>query len=241
MIVFPMAGLSSRFTEAGYSTPKYMLDINGKSVFRHVVEGFSGYFESTDFLFIMREVADTPRFVAEECRAMGITTPMLVTLPGPTQGQADTVLQGVERVGISADTPMTIFNIDTFRPGFVFPQWIDISGGYLEVFPGEGANWSYVEPDQSHYGKAVRTTEKDPVSDLCCTGLYHFGKAADFIRIARQSIITGENMVNGELYIAPLYNLLIQEGMDIRYHCVAPDEVVFCGTPAEYEEILRNQ
>ncbi|EDP5628571.1 capsular biosynthesis protein, partial [Campylobacter jejuni] len=27
IIIFPMAGLSSRFTKAGYDKPKYMLDL----------------------------------------------------------------------------------------------------------------------------------------------------------------------------------------------------------------------
>ncbi|EDP5982441.1 capsular biosynthesis protein, partial [Campylobacter jejuni] len=37
IIIFPMAGLSSRFTKAGYDKPKYMLDLKGNSVFFHAV------------------------------------------------------------------------------------------------------------------------------------------------------------------------------------------------------------
>ena len=40
MIVIPMAGLSSRFTKAGYTKPKYMLPLAGKSVFAHSIESF---------------------------------------------------------------------------------------------------------------------------------------------------------------------------------------------------------
>ena len=39
-----------------------------------------------------------------------------------------------------------------------------------------------------------------------------------------------------ELYIAPLYNLLIREGRDIRYELIPRDSVIFCGVPAEYDE-----
>ncbi len=38
-----------------------------------------------------------------------------------------------------------------------------------------------------------------------------------------------------ELYVAPLYNLLIREGRDIRHHLIGGDEVIFCGVPAEYD------
>ena len=39
-LIFPMAGLSSRFANARYTEPKYMVDLNGNSVFAHVINGF---------------------------------------------------------------------------------------------------------------------------------------------------------------------------------------------------------
>lgn len=33
MFIIPMAGLSSRFFKAGYTKPKYQLDLNGETVF----------------------------------------------------------------------------------------------------------------------------------------------------------------------------------------------------------------
>ena len=43
-LIFPMAGLSERFTRAGFTVPKYMLQAHGRSLFRHAVEGFLGHF-----------------------------------------------------------------------------------------------------------------------------------------------------------------------------------------------------
>ena len=45
----------------------------------------------------------------------------------------------------------------------------------------------------------------------------------------------------GELYVAPLYNHLIAAGQDIRFTEIAPDEVIFCGIPAEYEAFLARE
>ncbi|HEY0421149.1 MAG TPA: capsular biosynthesis protein, partial [Acetobacteraceae bacterium] len=72
MIVIPMAGLSRRFTEAGYAAPKYMLQANGRSVFAHAVGSFAAYFASQEFLFIIRDVAGTADFVRAECAALDI-------------------------------------------------------------------------------------------------------------------------------------------------------------------------
>ena len=37
-LIFPMAGQSARFSRAGFTVPKYMLEAHGKSLFRHAVE-----------------------------------------------------------------------------------------------------------------------------------------------------------------------------------------------------------
>ncbi|ELZ6526290.1 capsular biosynthesis protein, partial [Campylobacter jejuni] len=55
IIIFPMAGLSSRFAKAGYDKPKYMLDLKGNSVFFHAVNSFKKYFKDFKFLFVYRD------------------------------------------------------------------------------------------------------------------------------------------------------------------------------------------
>ncbi|GBQ83471.1 glycosyltransferase family 2 protein [Asaia krungthepensis] len=240
MIVIPMAGLSSRFTKAGYPVPKYMLPLHGKSVFAHSIESFSAYFETMPFVFIARTVADTEAFIRSEIAALGIRDARIVILDHETAGQAETVEFGVKQAGASPDSPLTIFNIDTFRPGFRFPEgeWFASSDGYLEVFRGEGANWSYVGPvEGTDEPLAARTTEKQPISDLCCDGLYHFARCGDFLAALEQERLTPSSP---ELYVAPLYNHLIKQGMKIHYEVIAPEAITFCGVPAEYEELLAK-
>ena len=244
MFVFPMAGLSRRFTEAGHDRPKYMLQAHGRSLFAHAVGGFSAYFATHPFLFIARDVAGTPHFVQEECARLGIAQARLVLLEAPTAGQAETVALGLVRAEVPDATPLTLFNIDTFRPGFRHPTAFAVEGpqavdGYLEVFRGSGPNWSYVRPDPVQPGRVRATTEKVPVSDLCCTGLYHFRSAGLFLHAYRR-FAAGEAAAMGlrELYVAPMYNLLLRGAADVRYHLIHPDTVIFCGVPAEYEAFL---
>ena len=83
---------------------------------------------------------------------------------------------------------------------------------------------------------ALETAEKRPISDLCCTGLYHFARAGDF-----RAALAAERAAPQapELYVAPLYNHLIAAGARIGWRLIAGSEVVFCGTPDEYEALLR--
>lgn len=229
-----MAGRSQRFHDAGYDVPKFQLTLGGESVFAHAVGSFASYFKSQRFLFIASN-EEACAFVSEECDRLGIENWRVVPLAGPTAGQAETVALGLAQADVADDTPLTIFNIDTFRPGFEFPRLPPLDG-WLEVFEGEGANWSYVRPAPGDEPLALETAEKRPISNLCCTGLYHFARAGDF-----RAALAAERQAPqaAELYVAPLYNHLIARGRRIGYSRIDPADVIFCGTPAEYEALNR--
>jgi hypothetical protein len=236
MIVIPMAGLSRRFSDAGYKRPKYMLDLHGRTVFYRAIDSFRKYFKDTPFIFVALEVPGITQFIESECASLGVADARVVTLDSATAGQAETVERGIDRCGLMDDEPLTVFNIDTFRPGFEFPagSWVTHSAGYLEVFRGAGANWSYVRPAADVEPRVLETAEKRPISDLCCTGLYHFSASGYF----RSALACERNAPSShELYVAPLYNHLITSGLAIHYNLIEASAVLFCGVPAEYEAL----
>jgi hypothetical protein len=235
MFVFPMAGVSRRFREAGYSTHKFKLPLGDRTLFSRVIESFSAYFETHPFLFIFRDEDGIAEFLKQECAALGVADARFVALDNPTRGQAETVEKGLESGGVSRDAAITIFNIDTLRPGFRFPgSEIMSADGYLECFSAPGDNWSFVLPAEGEGSRALETTEKRRISDLCCTGLYHFARAGLFLDSYRHTLDTN-SMQAGELYVAPLYNQIIAGGADIRYTLVPSEHVILSGTPDEYE------
>lgn len=241
MIVLPMAGLSSRFFKAGYTVPKYMLPLHGRSVFQHALGSFAAQWDDETILIICRDVYDTPTFIRTECAAMGVPADNLrvVVLDQETGGQAETVALGLKQAQADPQAPLTIFNIDTFRPGFQHPTTFDLAqiDGYVEVFQGPGTHWSFVRPDPDHPAeqRALEVTEKVRISDLCSTGLYYF-KTVQLFRDLYAPIAAKppETLQGGERYVAPLYNDAIQAGRDIRYALIARADVHFCGTPDEY-------
>lgn len=237
MIVIPMAGLSSRFFKAGYNKPKYMLEAHGQTLFDHAVKSFESYFETEKFLFIVRDVQGTLEFVKSRIMALGIINYHICALEDETRGQAETVAVGLKY--IDYDGSLTIFNIDTFRPKFSYPNLKDLGDGYLEVFKGEGDNWSFVELEHENSNAVIRTTEKEPISNLCCTGLYHFKSCKDFIAAYNYYCSRPVNdWDKGELYVAPLYNYLISKNKNIMCNVINRDDVIFCGIPDEYIEFI---
>lgn len=237
MFVIPMAGLSSRFFKAGYEVPKYQLSIDDTIVFDLALKSFSCYFSTDLFLLIVRDVYDTPRFVAERLERLGIHNFIIHTLAGETAGQAETVALGLRDHQIDEQEPIYIFNIDTFRYGFEKPTWVSGVDGYLEVFEGEGDHWSFIAVDDND--KVIKTTEKQRISNLCSDGLYYFKSKQLYMTLFDQA--KAQNLtVNNEYYIAPMYNLLIEQGGQVGYVKITDQEIDFCGTPDEYQALKNH-
>lgn len=221
-----MAGLSSRFFEKGYTIPKYMLDLNGVSIFEWSLSSFKNFYDSDFFIFIILDHYDTRKFIEEKIKKTGIINFEIVTLNEKTKGQADTVYQGIKNINI--DQEIYIFNIDSKLNRFekINTESID---GYLEVFQGEGEHWSFIVPGKEC--KVLKTTEKNRVSNLCSNGLYYFKSSNLFKKIIEEEII---NFDENEIYIAPIYNKYISLGMNIIFKEVSINDTSFCGTPQEY-------
>lgn len=239
MIVIPMAGLSRRFFDAGYARPKYELPLDGQTLFACCVRSFEHYFGSERFVFVHRHAFGAGDFIARECDRLGLQDYLAVGLEDSTCGQAETVLRGLQEAGAGANEALLIFNIDTIRPHYRFPDAMGFGDGYLEVFAGEGQHWSFVRPATSLCPLVAETAEKRRISPLCSTGLYYFARAADFGDSCEHALADGGRYLRqwGELYVAPLYNHLISAGKRIMYHQAGAHEVHFAGTPQEYRAL----
>ncbi len=241
MFVFPMAGLSSRFTRAGFRKPKFMLEAGDKTLFEHSIAGFRDYFESQQFLFVHLDATVDRAFIEQKCIRQGIPRQSILTiaLDAPTDGQATTVAEGVMRSSAARSEPLTIFNIDTIYSSFRHPDLPETEAiqGYLDVFEGEGDHWSFVRPDIEGrtLGRAVEVVEKMRISSLCSSGLYHFRTTGTFLDEFAKIRDTPKELLQGrERYIAPLYNQMIERGGSVYYRKVDPENIQFSGTPEEY-------
>jgi hypothetical protein len=231
MIVIPMAGTSRRFATAGYRLPKYMLPVAGETLFDWSVRSFAGEFAREAFLFVVRDVDDTPSFVATRARALGIARFDVVVLDAPTRGQAETVELGLHESGVRDGDELVIFNIDTVRPGLRILRRTG-SDGTLEAFRAPGDHWSFVEPESAGSAWVRRCAEKRRISPLCSTGLYRFARSSDFMcALERERACPSLP----ELYVAPLFNHLIANGRRIDWYEVPASDVWLAGVPDEYE------
>src|SRR5262249_52806195 len=77
------------------------------------------------------------------------------------------------------------------------------------------------------------------VSEEATVGIYNFARGADYVRAA-DSMIRRDLRVNGEFYVAPVYNELIESGAEIGYRNIGRVErdVFGLGTPADLDVFI---
>ena len=51
-VIISMSGMSSRFTNAGYNVPKFMIEVDGKTVIEYIVDLYP---IDSDFIFIIND------------------------------------------------------------------------------------------------------------------------------------------------------------------------------------------
>jgi dTDP-glucose pyrophosphorylase len=234
MIVIPMLGKSSRFFDSGYSLPKYQLPIGSKTLFELSVRSFESVFLTIPFIFLVRSDFGAKEFVSCELEKLDIKDFRVIEFATETRGQADSVMLGT--ADYHDDNFLIVFNIDTIRNGFTLPDATNFGDGFLEVFKSDGDGWSFIKTGSD--GSVTETAEKIRISNMCSNGLYGFRRLGDFRSSFRQYAELNIS-VNGELYIAPLYNWLIDKGMNIRYREVDNSKIHHCGTPKDYEAFIQ--
>ena len=231
-----MVGEGSRFKNAGYSIPKFALPINEKqTTFSLAVESFKLYFKDELFVFIIRDIInfEVEKFLIFELKKMQISRYKIIKLQNITTGQAETVRAGLEVLGPKYfKDELTIFNIDSRRNMFEYDEKFR-THPYLEVFTGEGSQWSFAEFNIID-NSLIRTTEKIRISNYCSNGLYHFNLINDFINIydSKRDKIKD---TYGETYIAPLYNYFIEKNIKCFVKVIGKNKMDFFGTPSDYE------
>lgn len=232
-LIITMAGESRRFREAGYTQPKYRLEVHGRTLFSWSVESLRSFIDANWRLVFVGRSADEElkSFIEQELHAFGSPSFDLVQLDEPTDGQSTTAMMAEPYV--DANEPCAIYNIDTYvNPEHMKAQ--DFNGdGWIPCFPGDGDGWSFVVADEDNNVSEVR--EKVRVSTHCTVGFYGFGSFKMFADAYTKGASATGAAEQKERYIAPLYNVLIENGLSVKNYCLPKDAVTPLGTPAEVD------
>lgn len=237
-VVIPMAGRGQRFVDAGYATPKMLIEVHGKTLLEWSVDSLPLEL-CTRLIFIMlEEHKATHGLEILILNKYAAYNPTFVYLDGVTRGQAETVLKSATYWNM--DEALLIYNIDTAFESKQLSGKLaaNTSDGILGAFidTSDSSKYSYAKLNEE--GWVTEVVEKEKISDYALTGLYHFADPEDFITVAEKNI-DENNTVKDEFYVAPIYNQLLQQGK--RFTIDVCDTTTILGTPEELEAFRKTK
>jgi len=241
-----MAGKGKRFAEAGYAELKPFIQIDGKPMVEHVIANLTGWMYFGEHVMphqvILVVDPDIEERYAKELASLSDKYNVrVVSTNGEVQhGQAWSCR--VAESLIDNETPLLIANSDQILMDYS-ENWLNEWLAFIHANPCDGSvalfwnnhpKWSYAKVAN---GLIVETAEKQVISEHATVGLYYFNKGHDFITYSDQMIVEQET-VNGEYYVCPVYNRMIQEGAQIKPYWF--NQVWGIGTPVDLNKFAKQ-
>lgn len=233
-VVIPMAGKGSRFSNAGYTLPKPLIDVAGLPMIERVLNNIDLPEASYKLVLQESQYNENKIFFKSLQNRFNI---QYISINHITEGALMTVLYSHQ--SINYDTPLMIANSDQIVE-IDFNKFLDdmISrnlDGSIMTFQSNEDKWSYIRLDGAN---VTQVKEKEVISEFATTGIYLFNSGKKFIDSALDMIVRNER-VNNEFYVAPVYNYLIKNELKIGHFNVDSSSFFGIGTPKDLDTYLE--
>ena len=233
-VLIPMAGAGSRFTDAGYTFPKPLIEVRGKSMIQVVVDNIG---LDANYHFVVQKEhrekynLDTMlNLIAENCK--------VIEVDGLTEGAACTAL--LAKNFINNNQPLFFANSDQWVDWdpmeFMYKMQETKSDGGIVTFEANHPKWSFAKTNND--GIVTEVAEKKPISTNATVGYYYWKHGSDFVKYAEE-MIRKNIRVNNEFYVCPVYNQAIKDGKIIR---TSQAKAMWgLGTPEDLDYYVKNK
>ena len=231
-LLLPIAGKAQRFIDAGYTMPKALILAKNK----HVIDWAMDSVDTKDCnLIFMVRVDHVYNFSIDKILKQKFGEDItIVKLNKVTRGALETCT--LAREHIDNDLPLIVYTPDVhFGPVFNPDTISNDSDGFLLTFTANSPDHSYSEYDEE--GIVSNVVEKEVISKEANVGLYHFKSGKTFLKYADE-MIQNEIMYKNEFYIAPMYNLMIRDGLKIT--AANTEKMHVLGTPHQFEFFCKR-
>jgi dTDP-glucose pyrophosphorylase len=230
-IILTIAGASKRFSEAGIKKPKWALPFYKSIVLVEVIKGLMHIDEKNTKIYIYCLEEHKQLIVRNLARFLSDLNVSITTTSEITGGQAVSAANCILSNGLDQEPVLIAPGDMIFRnlEKYTFlknKNWLALS-----ELPGE--NWSFAQINDD--GTIIKTAEKERISSFASVGLYHFKSGKQFLELLENGTV-----IKGELYVAPLYNKLIEFGEVVDSVFINRQDFIDLGTPEVYKESFSN-
>lgn len=232
ILLVPMAGRGQRFVDDGYTTPKQFIDVGGHPMIEWSFQSFD--WEECEVIFVVRRDHISEFNVDSRLKQLFGNDITVIAAEQDTAGTVSSCL--LAKKYINKDVPLGITTLDVyFEPKFKLSEMSTEHDGCLLTIKTDNPAYSYSKLGGN--GFVVETAEKQVISEHGNVGYYCFTRGSDFVKYAEEMVARDIRSKN-EFYVAPLYNLLIQNGKQITIHQISSQ--YHMGTPSELNTFMET-
>ena len=234
-VVVLMAGEGRRFKDAGYERIKPFIEISGRMMIEHVLDGI--IIKDAKYILVVREsffkdYSEELKHIKNKYNAC------FCPVKATTTGSLSTALSVYDK--ITPFEPVIFVDSDNLFDSAEFNKFLDFAiqsdcDACVLTSIGNNENFSYIKlgPDNRFVSEIA---EKKVVSNMAIVGAYMFSSGSLFERSAVNTIIYPPK--EKEYYMSCAYNTLIDMGGRVGYFQMAPGKWKCLGTPDQLKELM---
>lgn len=232
-IILAMAGRGSRFANAGFTTPKPLIEVDGQEMFMKALSSLDSINATKHYTIVMRGEHDRQYDLQTKIKAILPEANIVITDEEPTGALRDAYRakphlkpnQGI----IMLDCDLWFFSqpyYDMVEASLKSES--DIEGGLL-TFEADSPKYSYAKVDKDW--NVLQTAEKVVISDRAITGAYYIATTEIFDKAAQELLAKPLTPEMPEYYVSHIYNVILGHGGKVKAAAVQQFESF--GTPEE--------
>jgi dTDP-glucose pyrophosphorylase len=230
--LIPMAGEGSRFKNEGYTTPKPLIEVDGKPM---VINAANSLPKGEKYIFICRENKDKKEI--EKIINNNLENTQYIYIDKLTEGQASTCLLAKEYINndeelmVAASDNGMVWNQEKFER---LKKEVDclvwsFRSNQTVVEKPEAYGWCKVDGDNNVIEVSVKKKiSNDPINDHAVVGGFWFKNGSILVE-AIEKMIKENRRVNGEFYVDEAINDVLDLGYKVKV--MEADKYICWGTP----------
>ena len=237
-IIIPLGGFGKRFRDCGYTRPKALINVFGRSIIWHLISNlniknyhtvvipYNKEYKPYNFESLMRKNFPTINF-------------KFIVLEHDSRGAAESISIALKNLPeILINSPVLCLDSDNFYTYDIIKEW----NGENKIFTfsdlGNSPIYSYVKLN-SENETILEIREKDKISKSACCGAYGFNSAKVLLTYI-EKIITQDKRVKGEFYTSVVISEMIKEGIIFKNCEVDKEKYICLGTPLLLKMFYNN-
>ena len=238
-IIIPMSGFGNRFRQAGYLTPKPLIEVDGKPIISHIIDMFNGekdfificnneHLNQTNMIEILNKYCPSGKIIGIEKHKKG---------PVYAVSKVFNLINNDEPVFVNYCDFCCYWDFEHFKKLVSQNKLDGIIPAYKDFHPHSLRNNNYAFLKvKDFYLEEIKEKEpftKTKINEFASSGTYFFKKGS-YIKTYFSKLIEKDIRVNNEFYCSLIYNLMKKDGLKIGVYEL--EHFMQWGTPEDLRE-----